>query len=245
MLTAAQPTTSPSADLATGAPELIDTLRRIETPEGVDVALSLAGPAPRASAWLIDLLIRGALYMVLTPLAALAGVGAGLMLLGLFLVEWFYPVLFEVWRGATPGKRALGLRVVHDDGTPVGPSASLLRNLLRVVDFLPMLYGLGLVSMVLDRDFRRLGDIAAGTLVIHGPRAAGARDLPRHPPRPPARALDLATAQAILDFAERSPRLSEARRAELAVVLMPDLPAAAAADELLGVANWLAGGERK
>ena len=98
---------------------------------------------------------------------ALAGLGQGLMLLGFFLLEWFYPVFFELRSGATPGKRAMGLRVVHDDGTPVGAVASVIRNLLRVADFLPLFYAAGLVSCLVDRDFRRLGDLAAGTLVVH------------------------------------------------------------------------------
>jgi uncharacterized RDD family membrane protein YckC len=226
-----------------GAPEPIDTLRIFETPEGVDLALRLAGPVPRAAAFLLDLLIRAAIYLALTPLLGLAGVGAGLLLLALFLLEWFYPVWFELRRGATPGKRALGLLVVHDDGTPVGPSASLIRNLLRVVDFLPVLYGAGLVTMLLDRDFRRLGDLAAGTLVIH---AAPARVGPRlhpHPPQPPRRPLDLETQQAILDFAERAPRLSPARRAELAEVLTgaEGLRGEAAVERLLGIASWIGG----
>ena len=97
----------------------IDTLRVLETPEGVDLSLHLAGPVPRAAAFVLDLLVRTAVYLALAPLLALAGVGTGLLLLALFLLEWFYPVFFELARGATPGKRALGLLVVHDDGTPV------------------------------------------------------------------------------------------------------------------------------
>jgi len=224
-------------------PDPIDTLRVFETPEGVDLALHLAGPVPRAAAFVLDLLIRIALYLALTPLLGLAGVGSGLMLLALFLLEWFYPVWFEVRRGATPGKQALGLLVVHDDGTPVGPSASLIRNLLRAVDFLPVLYGTGLITMLLDRDFRRLGDLAAGTLVIHAPPARILHDIPTRPPRPADRPLDLATQQAILDFAERAPRLSPARRAELAEVLTAGdgLHGEAAVERLLGIANWIAG----
>ena len=214
-----------------------------ETPEGVDLALRLAGPVPRAAAFVLDLLIRAALYLALTPLLGLAGVGTGLLLLALFLLEWFYPVWFELRRGATPGKRALGLLVVHDDGTPVGPSASLIRNLLRVVDFLPLLYGAGLVTMLIDRDFRRLGDLAAGTLVIHAQPARSGSGLPRHPAEPPRRPLDLETQQAILDFAERAPRLSAARRAELAEVLTgaEGLRGEAAVQRLLGIASWIGG----
>jgi uncharacterized RDD family membrane protein YckC len=221
--------------------ERIDTLRVFETPEGVDLRLRLAGPVPRAAAFVIDLLIRVALYLVLTPMMALAGLGGGLVLLALFLVEWFYPVWFEVRSGATPGKRALGLAVVHDDGTPVGPSASLIRNLLRAVDFLPLFYGLGLVSMLLDRDFRRLGDLAAGTLVIYAERPPVERCLPEYSPCAPAGRLDIEMQRAILDYAERSPRLSAPRCVELAELATGDHGEAAVA-RVLGIANWLARG---
>ncbi|WP_295879452.1 RDD family protein [uncultured Thiohalocapsa sp.] len=223
----------------------IDTLRRRETPEGVEITLRLAGPVPRALAFGIDLAIRGGVYLALTPLAGLAGIGTGLLLLALFLLEWLYPVFFELHRGATPGKRAMGLLVVHADGTPVAPSASLLRNLLRGVDFLPVLYGVGLVACLVDRDFRRLGDLAAGTLVIHREPPLPAT-LPAHPPLPPPVPLDLATQQAVLAFAERSPRLSPARRAELAALAGFDTRATADADPaatLLGVANWISRGK--
>lgn len=220
-----------------------------ETPEGVDLALRLAGPVPRAAAQAIDWLIRLVLYLVLTPLAAFAGVGVGLMLLGLFLVEWFYPVWFELRSGATPGKKAMGLLVVHDDGTPVGPSASLIRNLLRALDFLPLFYATGLISMLIDRDFRRLGDLAGGTLVVYADRPRVDRHIPEHPPRALAGRLDTDLQQAILDFAERSPRLSRARCAELAELAASDGligggvgRGEAAVADLLGVANWIARG---
>jgi len=222
----------------------IDTLRIFETPEGVDLALHVAGPVPRAAAFAVDLLIRIGLYLALTPLLALAGLGTGLMLVGLFLVEWLYPVYFELKQGATPGKRVLRLVVVHDDGTPVGPSAALIRNLLRVVDFLPLFYGAGLTAMLIDRDFRRLGDLAAGTLVIHAPPAARAGALPQRVPQPPSRPLDLELQQAVLDYAERAGRLSAPRRAELAEVLTAGegLRGEAAVERLLGLASWIARG---
>jgi uncharacterized RDD family membrane protein YckC len=233
-----------SATWLTANADPIDTVRVFETPEGVDLNLRLAGPVPRAAALAIDILIRYALYVVLLPLVALAGVGIGLMLIGLFLIEWFYPVFFELRGGATPGKKVMGLVVVHHDGTPVGPSASMIRNLLRVVDFLPVLYATGMASMLIDKDFRRLGDLAAGTLVVYAERPRGERAIPVRPPLPPSRTLSIETQQAILDFAERSPRLSVARRAELAE-LAPSADGARgqlALDNLLGIANWIARG---
>ena len=147
---------------------MLDTLRSVPTPEGFELSLRLAGPVPRALAFILDFLLRGVLFGVLAMvLSPLKGVGEGMMLILAFLIEWFYPVVFEVWRdGATPGKRVFSLAVLNDNGTPVTFGASLTRNLLRAVDFLPMLYAFGLVSMLFNRDFKRLGDLAAGTIVI-------------------------------------------------------------------------------
>lgn len=229
-------------------PALLDTVRLNETPEGVDLGLRVAGPAPRALALALDWLIRLALYMVLAPLAALSGFGTGLILLGAFLIEWLYPVIFEVLKGATPGKRAMGLAVVHDDGTPVGLPASMIRNLLRVVDFLPIFYGVGLISTLVDPDFRRLGDLAAGTLVIHAEGRDRKLAIPNARPRPPPRGLTLAAQQAILAFGERSERLSPDRRVELAETLVARLDRAeavrgrAAVERVQGYASWLARG---
>jgi len=223
----------------------LDTIRFNETPEGVDLGLRVAGPVPRGLAFLLDAVVRGALYLALTLLMAFAGVGLGLMLLGFFLLEWFYPVLFEITKGATPGKSAMGLTVVHDDGTPVGLSASMIRNLLRVLDFMPVLYGVGLVSCLVDRDFRRLGDLAAGTLVVHRERRRPVAAIPQIASRPPPPGLDLATQQAILSFVERGSRLSTARRVELAEILTADTGhrGPAAVDQVTGWASWLARGQ--
>jgi len=210
----------------------------------VDIELRVAGPVARAAALGIDTLIKGVLYLALTPLLAFSELGLGLMLLGTFLLEWFYPVFFEIRRGATPGKRAMGLVVVHDDGTPVAPSASLIRNLLRVVDFLPLFYAAGFVSTLVDRDFRRLGDLAAGTLVVHiTPRPARGA-IPQRAPLPLPRPLPLDVQQAILDYGERSPGLSSQRRTELAQTLfwLNRQEGGAAEETLLGYANYLARG---
>lgn len=220
---------------------MIDTSRRIATPEGVPLELSPAGPVPRAVAFGIDLAIRGVIMWVVTMVFSFLGdFGVGVMLLLMFLLEWLYPTLFEVLRnGATPGKRLFGLRVVHDSGVPVGWSASLIRNLLRGVDFLPFGYGFGLLSTLLNRDFKRLGDLAAGTLVVYD--AAPERDvvIPAAKPLTPPWALDAEGQSAIVAFAERSVRMNTERRAEIAQALQPlgvDDP-----DTLLAYAVWLQG----
>jgi uncharacterized RDD family membrane protein YckC len=221
-----------------------DTLCVYETPEGVDLTLSAAGPPARAAALAIDALIKGALYLVLVPLTALSGLGLGLLFLGVFLIEWFYPVYFELRSGATPGKRAMGLAVIAEDGTPVTPAASLIRNLLRVVDFLPVAYGAGLICTLVDPRFRRLGDLAAGTLVVHVPPAGAGRDIPAREPIVPPSALPHELQQAILDYAERAQRLSPQRREELAAALgrLAERQGVGTEATLLGYANWLVRG---
>jgi uncharacterized RDD family membrane protein YckC len=160
------------------AAELLDTRVSIETPEHVHFQFQLAGPTRRCFAYLLDLLARTALILLLAIPAGIAsvfegegdsdGFRAGILLFALFVIEWGYFVACELWwRGTSIGKRVFGLRVVRDDGLPVRFNDSLIRNLLRAADFLPAGYALGLVSMVVDQNFRRIGDLAAGTLVIH------------------------------------------------------------------------------
>ena len=124
---------------------MLDTYREIETPEGVELHLRAAGPVARALAYSIDLLLRGVVMFVLSIVLSVTGrFGMGVFMIVIFLMEWFYPVLFEVYRnGETPGKRLFGLRVVNDNGTPVGWGPSLVRNLLRAVDFMPAFYAFG------------------------------------------------------------------------------------------------------
>jgi uncharacterized RDD family membrane protein YckC len=222
----------------------LDTVRRVETPEGVELDLPLAGPVVRAQAWMVDALIRGALWMAASLLAFPFGaLGRGFALLALFALTWLYPVLFEVLRrGATPGKAALGLRVVHDNGTPVGWTASAVRNLIRAADFLPFGYATGLLCCLGDADFRRLGDLAAGTVVVHAERAAPPFAAPPAPPLRPPMALTVEEQRAVLAFAERSVSLTPERARELAG-LVPGLSGGGpdATERLRGIAAWIAG----
>lgn len=224
---------------------MLDTSQSVPTPEGVDLSLVPAGLLPRASAFAIDLGIRLLLLaMVASLLVMLGRFGMGLLLLIAFLVEWFYPVAFEVLgQGATPGKRMLGLCVVESDGRPVGMAASVIRNLLRSADFLPFGFGFGLLFMLFHSRFQRLGDLAAGTLVVWAPAALTAPVLPAAAALVPGARLRLAEQKALIAFAERSPRLSNGRQAELADLLEPLTHARGmtGVEKLRGMARWLAG----
>ena len=224
----------------------LDTVRAVATPEGVELDLHLAGPVGRACAWLVDLFLRMTgllvLWLVLIPLGQL---GMGVWLILLFLVEWLYPVAFEIWAGgATPGKKLLGLRVVNDDGTPVSRRASVTRNLLRAVDFLPALYGVGLIAMLLNRDFKRMGDLVAGTVVIYVEPARPPSAIPEAPPLAPRMPLTLEEARAVLEFAERVATLTPERAEELAGIpsrLTGTEDGALARRRLLQLANHVIG----
>ena len=237
----------------------------VETPEGARLTLVLAGPVVRSLAWSVDVAIRGAIliaFYAVFPSALVAGGRSGEVVLGLglllmFLLSWLYTTLFEALTGTTPGKRLFGLTVVHDNATPVSPSGALVRNLLRGVDSLPFLNLVGLVTMLLDGRFRRLGDLAAGTLVVHGggrgrrgsrrgklDAAVAASLLRGVAPQIPPATLDTDARQAIVAFAERAPRLSDERRRELCARLAPLVPDGS--DPLATVLGWaqsIRGGE--
>jgi uncharacterized RDD family membrane protein YckC len=227
----------------------LDTTLDRETPEGIALELRPAGVPARACAFLIDFMIRALVFYLVSLATMLLGeLRTATLLIVFFLLEWLYPVAFELGRaGATPGKSALGLKVVMDSGLPVTPGASLTRNLLRTADFMPLAYGLGLVCMLTRSDFRRIGDIAAATLVVHRPRAAPVAVLPQVQPRAPAIALGQREQAVLIALAARAPLLTGSRLHELASMAAPavgESPASANAaltDRVLGVAQWLLG----
>ena len=226
---------------------MLDTLHAVETPEGVDLNLRVAGPVPRAFAWVADTLLRTIILATLALLLASFGLfGQGLLLIGSFVTWWFFPVLFEVYAaGRTPGKRLMGLMVVHEDGTPVGWSASILRNFLRVVDFLPAFYSVGLVSMLMDASFRRLGDLAAGTVVVYAdPVRPPAAEVPETVPLAPPLPLARAEQRAVIAVAERAPFLTPERATELASIPTPLLDDDEPRLRLVRMAAWLSGRHR-
>ena len=201
----------------------LDTLAEVETPEGVTLRLAAAGVVPRALALLMDWAVLGTLQSVLfIGLNRAGGIGEGVMLIILFVGQWLYPVLFEVLNeGQTIGKRALGLQVVHDDATPVLLPASAVRNLLMVVDLLPGTAAVAVFSMCTDARFRRVGDRAAGTMVVYRPGRAAPPPRNSEAPLPLTVPLRLEEQQLLVAFAERQSTLSRERTAELADLLEP------------------------
>ena len=226
---------------------MLDTTRRVATPEGIELTLRLAGPVPRALAWSVDFLLRAAAVLVVSLIASRFGrAGTGVVLITAFFVEWLLPAWFEaMWGGQTPGKRMFRLAVLNDDGTPVRWPGALTRNLLRAADFLPFLYGVGLITMLMNRDFKRLGDLAAGTVVVYqAEKVEAARAIPPAPPQPPPVSLSPEEQRAVLELAERSESFTRERFEELAELPTPLIGRAvrdAAATRMLSIANYLAG----
>ncbi len=220
-------------------------MRDVYTPEGVALRLPAAGPVPRAIAWMIDTAVRwGVLLVAGIALGLLGNTGAGLYTLVFFVVFWGYPILCEtLFDGQTPGKRALSLRVIADDGAPVGWLASVVRNLLRTVDFLPFGYGVGLVASFSDPWGRRLGDMVAKTMVIHAPRASQTARAPIEGAQAPLHPLLPPEQMAVIAFSERTAQLTQERREELAGIAAPVVGSGGALGvmRLQAVANWLLG----
>lgn len=200
---------------------MIDGRLSLTTPEGTRLLLTPAGPAPRAWAWALDTALWLGFMLAASWLLSGSRMGQGVLAVLAFLSYWGYPVLCEVyWQGQTVGKRALGLQVRRDNGLPVGWRESALRNLLLAADFLPLAYCTGLVCMLYDHQFRRLGDIVAGTLVVYRERAPAhpaAAQVATHEAAPLPLPFPLSSAQqrALADLFEREAGLPQARLAEL------------------------------
>jgi uncharacterized RDD family membrane protein YckC len=227
---------------------VLDTVVATETPEGILLELRPAGLSARYCAFVLDWGIRLAvIFAAAVASGFIGGIGVAFWIILVFALEWFYPVVFELTAsGATPGKRVLGLKVVMDNGLPVTVAASMTRNLLRVADFLPFGYGFAVLCLLFRGDSKRLGDIAAATLVVHERRAERRVVFEELPPLAPARPLAPADQAALVALAARASTLTAERLDELAA-----LAATVSGDSgqrghavtlrVLGVAHWLLG----
>jgi uncharacterized RDD family membrane protein YckC len=161
------------------AMEPIGDQLNIDTPELVSIELPLAGIGSRFIAILVDSLILGAAVILLIFLGVFiitalgsfgeksASWGIGILLLILFLLFWGYFALFETFNnGRTPGKRVAKIRVIHQSGRGINFAEALARNLVRIIDYMPGFYGVGIAAMFMSRRSQRLGDMVAGTLVV-------------------------------------------------------------------------------
>ncbi len=210
---------------------MINTTLPIETPEGISFSYDLASVTDRGWAYLLDFLIRVLLVLLIGAVVTLLfgtrpTVGVGLWLVIAFFMEWGYFVLFDViWQGQSPGKRTFNLRVVKVEGHPIGFYDSVLRNLVRGADFLPLTYAVGVISCLMTHRFQRLGDLAAGTIVIHEQKAwfsRGALADDGMISHPGLRGIALSNREQHLlqEFAVRKDRLHPERREELAQILV-------------------------
>ena len=235
----------------------LDTIARVDSPEQVRFEYRVAGPARRALAYIIDLLIRAAVVIALsllllmgpTDLEDLTGASTGILLLVAFVIEWGYYVAFEtLWDGSSPGKRAMRLRVVKEGGHPINFMDALLRSLLRAADFLPSFYAAGVVVMCFDSRFRRLGDLVASTMVVVEDRLHLGDAIALQPPVtaeelaavPATVRLEPAERDALDLFVRRLDRLSPERAAELADLAWPALQDRLPAVPSERRARWLA-----
>ncbi|MBV8342431.1 MAG: RDD family protein [Gammaproteobacteria bacterium] len=210
--------------MSSAAPELV-----VDSVTGIDVSLAVAGPGARAFAFLIDWHVRtivalgwytvGSLIYngrasLATPLSV-DGRWFGAVLAPALAIYFLYHYVLELaMRGTTPGKRAAGVRVVSRDGGTPGAGALLARNVFRLIDSLPLFYGVGLIAAMATREHVRIGDMAAGTLLVYA--ATGTAFSPTvAAARTEAARLDASGAELLAELLSRWPTLAPEARTRL------------------------------
>lgn len=237
---------------------MLDTQFKIETPEGIELGIRIAGPIVRGIAFLIDSVIKVLIYLAIYLIIIFSyvsfgesgfNIALGLLLIIIFLFEWFYSVLFEIYaNGATPGKKIMGIKVVCDSGVPINWSSSLTRNIVRIVDMFPFLYffptcGLGLLFILFGKRFKRIGDIAAGTVVVYSKDSVSTSRIKDVEPDIPQQHLTLEEKKSIVMFSERHNIMTDSRAAELADILqvLTEETGKNGVHKLHGYASWVIG----
>jgi uncharacterized RDD family membrane protein YckC len=205
----------------------------VDSVTGIDVSLPVAGAGARAFAFLIDWLIRLILALAWFAAAALIYNGSvsmtppfddeagwfGGVVAPAFAIYFLYHYVLElITRGRTPGKRMAGVRIINRDGSAPGVGALLTRNVFRLIDSLPLFYGIGLIAVMTTHEHRRIGDMAAGTLLAYdapallAPTTAGNQPACLH--------RDAVAAELVAELLERWPLLTSAARCQLALQLL-------------------------
>ncbi len=232
----------------------LDLTVAVTTPENISFEYQIAGPFRRLPAMLLDIAVRWLVVFGIVIIAVLSGIVANIpgsatvlwvgIILSVFLLSWFYGLFFEVWwNGQTPGKRVMNLRVVSVDGRPINAAQATIRNFIRVADFFPYVSSevffegsgmyivptllVSLVCMLMTRRFQRLGDLAAGTMVVVDERGWHAKKVAVDDPRVPSLAefipsgfrMNRSMAKTIALYMERRPQMSPARRQQVAMFL--------------------------
>jgi uncharacterized RDD family membrane protein YckC len=202
----------------------------VDSVTGVDVALPVAGPGARSFAFVIDWAIRTILSVAWYVVAALLHNGgwsvvaplnpdAGWFVYVIAAPAAIYFLYHPVWevatRGLTPGKRMAGLQTVSRDGGAPSVGSLLTRNVFRLVDSFPIAYALGLLTTMVTRNHVRIGDLAAGTLLVY---ARNDTTLTRYP----GNQLDAAAAEVLNELLQRWPALDSAARRRIAQTLLAD-----------------------
>ncbi len=220
----------------------MDERYHVPTPENVTFAYDVAGIGSRFMAALADGILYGLMIVALTTAygqlepriadPAAASTASAVYIALSFALYWAYYILFElVWGGQSPGKRLVKLRVVRDDGTPASPGQIVIRNIIRLVDIFPGFYAVGLIAMFLNSQSRRLGDLAAGTLVVREGRSVTLEHVAEHLGSPihlseqaagdaaalPVHRLDRARRDLALQFLARRAAMAEGLRATVAM----------------------------
>lgn len=204
---------------------------------GVDLSLHVAGPGSRAYAFLIDWHIRAGLALVWlfagllltgSGLGLLRGQGGAVFLLvilpPLLIYLLYHPLVELLMRGQSPGKRLAGVRIVTREGAPPGAGAVLIRNIFRLIDCMPSFYVVGLVSTFITRHRVRIGDLAAGTLLVEN-RDGTARAMERLAALHDHAGIDPAALELVDQLLERWDKLVEERRGSIARSLLQRIDA--------------------
>ena len=209
---------------------------QVLTPERVSLQYDIAGIGSRGAAILVDLVLQSllsivlyvALFGVLLGVTAVGGRNSGdaafgafiitviLFVVALFALTLGYHLVFEIiWNGQTPGKRTVGIRVIRENGYPIRPVDAVIRNIVRIVDYLPFAYAIGVFTMLFNERARRLGDFAAGTIVVReAPRDA--ISFSSSDTDAPTTSLQPDDATLVRDFLVRRPSLDPDARRHLA-----------------------------